>query len=83
MQRGNTPPAEGAVASALAEGDAESRAALAEQLEAQAQWAEEGEEEGSPYLALAPYLRELAARLREQSRSSAPGCTDAPNGSAG
>jgi hypothetical protein len=42
------------------------RAALAAQLEEQARWAEEGEETGSPYLALAEHLRALAARLGDE-----------------
>jgi hypothetical protein len=37
--------------------------ALAAQLEQLAQWAAEGEAEGSPCLALAAHLRALAARL--------------------
>ena len=39
------------------------QAALAQQLEEQARWAEDGEAEGSPYLALAAHLRTLMARL--------------------
>jgi hypothetical protein len=43
--------------------DAETRAQLAAQLEARAQQAD-GEEDGSPYLALADHLGALAERLR-------------------
>jgi hypothetical protein len=66
----------------LAESDAKARMALAERLEQAAQQAEAGEEEGSPYLALAAHLHKLAAQLHEQSRSSAPGDTDAQESSA-
>ena len=49
---------------AQAEADPESdRVALAQQLEERAEWAEQGEAPGSPYLALAATLRALAARL--------------------
>ncbi len=41
------------------------RAALTAELEQRAQWAENGEAEGSPYLALAARLRELATQLAE------------------
>ena len=51
------------MAQALAEGSAAQRAALAQQLREQARWAEDGEAEGSPYLALAAHLRTLMARL--------------------
>ena len=60
-----TQQAEDAVATALRTGSAADRAALAAQLEAQAQWAADGEDAGSPYLALAARLRELAAYLGE------------------
>jgi tetratricopeptide (TPR) repeat protein len=60
-----TQQAESAVAQALAEGSAEQRAALAKQLEDVAQQAEAGEQEGSPWLALAAHLRALAAQLRQ------------------
>jgi hypothetical protein len=60
-----TQQAEDAVAAARRTGSAAERAALAAQLEAQAQWAADGEAAGSPYLALAAQLRELAAHLRE------------------
>ncbi|HEX9370380.1 MAG TPA: tetratricopeptide repeat protein [Roseiflexaceae bacterium] len=55
--------AESAVAQVFAAGTPDDRATLAAQLEARAQWAEEGEEAGSPYLALAAHLRALAAQL--------------------
>ncbi|NWF80723.1 MAG: tetratricopeptide repeat protein [Chloroflexi bacterium] len=58
-----TAEAEAATSAALATADAD-RGALADQLEAQARWAAEGEPEGSPYLALAARLHELAAHLR-------------------
>ncbi|MCS6883034.1 MAG: hypothetical protein RMK84_18885, partial [Oscillochloridaceae bacterium] len=58
-----TAEAEAAATAALAGAGAD-RAALADQLEAQARWAAEGEAEGSPYLALAARLQELAAQLR-------------------
>ncbi len=51
-----------AVATALADASSD-RAGLAQQLEARARWAEDGEHEGSPYLALAARLRVLAAQL--------------------
>jgi hypothetical protein len=57
-----TQQAEAAVAQALANPGSD-RTALAERLEAVAQEAEEGEAQGSPYLALAAQLRALAARL--------------------
>jgi hypothetical protein len=57
-----TAQAEAAVEQATADRSID-RAALAQQLEAQAQWAEDGEAAGSPYLALAATLRTLAARL--------------------
>ncbi|NTV65623.1 MAG: tetratricopeptide repeat protein, partial [Oscillochloris sp.] len=60
-----TQQAEAAVAQALAEGSAEQRAALGEQLDAQSQCAADGEAEGSPYLALAAHLRTLAAQLSQ------------------
>ena len=50
------------MAQALAD-PASDRTALAEQLEADAEWAEDGAAEGSPELALAAQLRALAARL--------------------
>lgn len=39
------------------------RNAFAEEIEARAGWAEDGEAAGSPYLALAVHLRALAAQL--------------------
>jgi hypothetical protein len=51
-----------AVTAALTD-PASDRDALAEQLEERARRAEEGEQEGSPYLELAAHLRTLAARL--------------------
>jgi tetratricopeptide (TPR) repeat protein len=57
-----TAQAETAVAAALADPSSD-RAALAAQLEAVARQAEDGEEAGSPYLALAAHLRALAAQL--------------------
>jgi len=57
-----TVQAESAVAAALADPTID-RATLAQQLEAVAQQAEDGETEGSPYLALAAHLRNLAAQL--------------------
>lgn len=62
-----------AVASALAGDDPQARTALAEQLEAQAQWAEDGESAGSPYLALTTHLRTLLTRLREGDGDEVPG----------
>jgi hypothetical protein len=59
-----TAQADAAVAQALTDPGSD-RAALAAQLEARAQWAEDGEAEGSPYLALAAHLRALAAQLLE------------------
>ena len=56
--------AETAVAEARAD-PTNDRAALATQLDEVAKQAEEGEKEGSPYLALAARLRSLAARLSE------------------
>jgi len=41
------------------------RGALIQQLEDRARWAEEGEAEDSPYMALAVHLRALAARLTD------------------
>jgi tetratricopeptide (TPR) repeat protein len=61
-----TQQAEDAVATARRTGSAADRAALAAQLEEVAQQAADGEEAGSPYLALAARLRELAAHLGEQ-----------------
>jgi hypothetical protein len=58
-----TQQAEEAVVHALAGDDDAQRAALIDQLEAQARWAEDGESESSPYLALAAHLRALKARL--------------------
>ena len=52
-----------AVETAQASGSAVQRSELAAQLEARAQWAEAGEAEDSPYLALAARLRALAAAL--------------------
>jgi tetratricopeptide (TPR) repeat protein len=57
-----TAQAEAAVAEALADPSSD-RAALAAQLEERARWAEEGEAEDSPYLALAAHLRTLVAQL--------------------
>jgi tetratricopeptide (TPR) repeat protein len=54
---------EAAVAQALADDDDVQRTTLAEQIEVRAQWAAEGEAEGSPYLALAASLRELRTQL--------------------
>jgi hypothetical protein len=54
--------AETVVAQAFADPSVD-RAALVAQLEAQAQWAEAGEEAGSPYIDLAARLRALAAGL--------------------
>ena len=58
-----TQQAENAVAQALTEGSVEQRAALAQQLEERARWAEDGEPSVSPYRALAAHLRTLKARL--------------------
>jgi LPS O-antigen subunit length determinant protein (WzzB/FepE family) len=55
--------AEQAVERALAD-SAIDRVALAQQLEQNAQHAEAGEEEGSPWLVLATQFRELAAKLQ-------------------
>lgn len=55
--------AEANIADMLAANDAEQRIAFATALEQRAQWAENGEEAGSPYLALAARLRELARTL--------------------
>jgi tetratricopeptide (TPR) repeat protein len=57
-----TAQAEAAVAQALTDPTSD-RATLTEQLEEQARWAEDGEAEGSPELALATHLRALAAQL--------------------
>jgi tetratricopeptide (TPR) repeat protein len=54
--------AEAAVAEALAD-PAIDRAALAQKLEEQAEWAESVKRAGSPWLALAAQLRKLAAKL--------------------
>jgi len=53
---------EGAVAEARADPSSD-RSALIQQLEERVRWAEEGEEEGSPYLDLAAHVRVLAAQL--------------------
>ncbi|KAB8140745.1 tetratricopeptide repeat protein [Chloroflexia bacterium SDU3-3] len=55
-----------AVAQTRAQGTAAERATLQGQLEQQAQWAADGEEGGSPYLALAAHLRALAKQLDEE-----------------
>jgi hypothetical protein len=57
-----TEQSEAAVSQALV---ADYWTAFAEYFEAQAQWAEDDEPDGSPYLALATHLRALAARLVE------------------
>lgn len=58
-----TAQAKQAVAAALADPQSD-RIALAQQLEDRARWAEDGETEGSPYLALATELRALIAQLQ-------------------
>jgi hypothetical protein len=68
-----TQQADAAVTSALAGADTEAHAALAEQLEQQAQWAENGEEPDSPYLDLAVHLRGLIAQLWVGNADDAPG----------
>lgn len=50
------------IAAALAE-PGRDHTALVAQLEERAQWAEQGEAAGLPYLALAAHLRALATRL--------------------
>lgn len=50
----------------MSTGSAAERAALAAQLEEVAQQAADGEADGSPYLALAARLREMAAQLGEE-----------------
>jgi len=62
---GITRQAEEAVAEVRRGGNAEQRDALIAALEARAQWAAEGETEGSPYLTLAERLRVLVAELRD------------------
>jgi tetratricopeptide (TPR) repeat protein len=57
---------EAAVASALAD-PASDRAALLQQIEDRARWAEQGEAEGSPYLALAARLRAIVEQLTKSS----------------
>jgi tetratricopeptide (TPR) repeat protein len=58
-----TREAEAQVAETLATSDVAQRTALAIALERRAQWAADGEAEGSPYVALAVRLRELVAQL--------------------
>jgi tetratricopeptide (TPR) repeat protein len=57
-----TAQAQGAVAAALADSSID-RGVLAQQLEERARWAEDGEQPGSPYLALAAELRALIVQL--------------------